>query len=345
MCVAVGKSVTKFKKGDHVGVGCFVDSCLECKQCKAGEEQYCEKGMTFTYGAVPSHGRAANGPGFESAPTYGGYSSQMVIHERFAVNIPKSYPLEKAGPLMCAAVTMYDPLKHFGAKPGSRVGILGLGGLGTMGVKLAKALGCHVTVISRAESKRAYALSIGADAYIAASDPEQLAKASKSLDLILDTISANHPVMTYLPLLDVSGTVVVLGLCTQPHDVPQLPLIFGRTGIHGSVIGGIRSTQEVVDLCAAQNIFPETKVVPVSEINRVFEELAKGNDTGLRYVLDVGNTLNASAFEACADVPPTKLPTVSLASKVQAALKLKAPSLALVVVGVAAGLLLARGGK
>lgn len=272
----------------------------------------------------------------------------MVIHERFAVLIPKSYPLEKAGPLLCAAITMYDPLIHFGAKPGMRVGIAGLGGLGTMGVKLAKALGCVVTVISRSESKRAYATSIGADSYVAMSDAAQLAKATKSLDLILDTISADHAVMPYLSMLDVSGSVIVLGLCTEPHAVPQLPLLFNRVGIHGSIIGGIRATQEVVDLCAAKKIYPETKLVPVSELNRVFEELAKGNDTGLRYVLDIGNTLNQGAFAACADVAPTKLPSPpapSFTCKVKAALKAKSPSLALLAVGVAAGLLLARRAK
>lgn len=345
MCVAVGAKVTKFRTGDHVGVGCFVDSCLSCKNCDKGEEQYCVKGATFTYGAAPTHGRANNGPGFESAPTYGGYSSQMVIHERFAIMIPKDYPLEKAGPLMCAAITMYDPLKHFGAKAGTRVAILGLGGLGTMGVKLAKALGCHVTVLSRNDSKRKYALSIGADAYVAVGDPEQVRAAGKSLDLILDTISANHDITTYLPLLDVSGIIVALGLCTQPHSVPQLPLIFNRTGIHGSVIGGIKTTQEVVDLCASKKIYPETKVVPVSELNRVFESLAAGNDTGVRYVLDIGNTLNESAFAACANVPPTKLPAPSAISKAKAALMTNAPSLGLVLVGVATGLLLARRGK
>jgi len=252
--------------GDHVGVGCFVDSCLECKQCKAGDEQYCEKSATFTYGAIPSHGRANSAPGIEMSPTFGGYSNQMVIHERFAIKIPKSYPLDKAGPLMCAAITMYDPMKHWGVKAGTRVGIMGLGGLGGMGVKLAKALGAHVTVISRSETKRAMAMKAGADAYIASDDAAQMSAGTKLLDLILDTIAANHDIMHYLGLLDVSGTIVTLGLCTMPHTVPQLPLIFNRTGVHGSLIGGIRSTQECMDLCAAHEIYPETKIVPVSDV-------------------------------------------------------------------------------
>jgi uncharacterized zinc-type alcohol dehydrogenase-like protein len=344
VCVSVGKKVTKFAKGDHVGVGCFVDSCLECSHCQAGEEQYCTKGCTFTYGAPAPHGRANPGPGFESAPTYGGYSTQMVIHERFAIKIPKSYPLEKAGPLMCAAITMYDPLKHFGAKAGTRVGIMGLGGLGTMGVKLAKALGCHVTVISRAESKRKYAMSIGADNYIAAADATQMAAAAKSLDLILDTISASHPVASYLSLLDINGSIIVLGICTEPFAVPQLPLIFGRNGIHGSVIGGIASTQEVVDLCAAKNIYPETKVVPVTDLNVVYEALSSGNDSGIRYVLDIANTLNDGAFAACADLPPPKFAShgPSLACKAKAALKQSGAPLAILALGLAAGALLAR---
>lgn len=303
VCVAVGSKVTKFAVGDHVGVGCFVDSCLECKQCKSGDEQYCSKGMTGTYGGQPKHGRAECGEG--QATTYGGYSTQMVVHEHFAIQIPKTYPLEKAGPLLCAAITMYDPLKHWGAKEGTRVGIAGLGGLGQMGVMLAKALGCHVTVLSRGDAKKEFAKKIGADRYIASTDKDEIAAAAKSLDLILNTISANHDIAEFLSLLDVSGVCVQLGLAPKPHAVSQLPLMFGRTSLAGSLIGGIKNTQEVVNLCAEKGIFPEVEVHPVTDINRIYEALDSGNDTGVRYVLDL-STLTEATFEACKSIAPPK---------------------------------------
>mmetsp|Transcript_6425 Transcript_6425/g.16463 ORF Transcript_6425/g.16463 Transcript_6425/m.16463 type:complete len:420 (+) Transcript_6425:67-1326(+) len=346
ICVAVGKKVTKFAVGDQVGVGCFVDSCLSCKQCDAGEEQYCEKGMTLTYGGEDKHGRATHGPGFEKLGTFGGYSSQMVIHERFAIKIPKSYPLEMAGPLMCAAITMYDPMKHFGAKAGTRIAIAGLGGLGMMGIKLAKALGCEVTVISRSSAKKDYALkTLGADRYIALDDAAALAAATKSLDLILDTVSADHDVMSYIPLLDVSGQHVCLGLCTKPHSVPQLPLIFNRVGVHGSVIGGIKNTQEVVDLCAAKGIYPEIKVVPVKELNSVFEKLSASNDAGIRYVLDIGKTLTEEAFGVCAEMDPPDFdkskPSPSTAELV-ASLQLPLMNIGFFTLGCCLGMLIMR---
>lgn len=290
-----------------MGVGCFVDSCLDCRFCKRGEEQYCDKQATFTYSFPNIHGRAPNGPGFEQLGTMGGYSTQMVCHERFAIKIPKDYPLEKAGPVMCAGITVYDPMVYHKAGPGTRLGIMGLGGLGMMAIKIGKALGCEVTVISRSDAKREYALGLGADKYVASSDPKQMGAAAKSLDLILNTISASHELMQYQPLLDTNGTMVLIGLPDAPFTVPAAPLIFGRQAVAGSIIGGIKATQEVIDLCAAKKIYPETKVVPVSELNGVFEKLAASNDAGVRYVLDIANTLTESAFEACAKVPPPDL--------------------------------------
>jgi uncharacterized zinc-type alcohol dehydrogenase-like protein len=225
----------------------------------------------------------------------------MVIHERFAIMLPKTYPLEKAGPIMCAGITMYDPMKHWGVKTGSRVGIVGLGGLGQIGIKLAKALGAIVTVVSRSEAKRDFAKKCGADNYVSAASAEQMTGASKTLDLILNTIPTGHDFTAYLPLLDQDGTLVMLGIAPEPQAVSAIPLIFSRTGIHGSLIGGIRNTQEVIDLCAKANIQMDTKVVSASEVNSIMEKLDTENDTGMRYVIDI-ETLK----EDCGVAPPPK---------------------------------------
>ena len=193
VAVAVGKKVTKFKVGDQVGVGVISDSCLNCIACKAGAENYCATGMTETYNSPFTYGRANPGPGHPTDRTFGGFASQMVVHEHFGIKIPEVCPLEKAGPLMCAAITMYDPLKHWKAGPGVRVGIVGLGGLGTMGIKLAKAMGATVTAISRSGSKRAVALSeLGCDAFVAMDTPSDVQACGKSLDLIISTVSDVH---------------------------------------------------------------------------------------------------------------------------------------------------------
>ncbi|KAK3233284.1 hypothetical protein CYMTET_56409 [Cymbomonas tetramitiformis] len=281
----VGSKVKKFQVGDHIGVGCFVDSCLDCAECSAGDEQYCSKGMTLTYNSAPTHGRC--GPPNPDVRTYGGYTNKMVIHERFAIKLPNTYPLEKAGPLMCAAITLWDPLRHWKVGPGSRVGIAGIGGLGHMGVKLARALGAEVTAITSSPGKVESAKAMGADHVVVSSDPESVKAATKSLDLILNTISAGHDVMNYVPLLDTNGSIVQLGLVTQPHTVNQLPLIFGRKSIAGSVIAGIKSTQLCIDFCAKMNIEPEVVIKPVSEIDAIYNILDTKNDGAMRYVLDM----------------------------------------------------------
>mmetsp|Transcript_26085 Transcript_26085/g.46384 ORF Transcript_26085/g.46384 Transcript_26085/m.46384 type:complete len:361 (-) Transcript_26085:173-1255(-) len=285
---AVGSNVTKFKVGDHAGVGCFVDSCLDCSQCTAGDEQYCEKGMTMTYNSKPVHGRA--GP-VESPTTYGGYSRTMVVNERFTIKIPDGYPMECAGPLMCAAITVWDPLRHWGAKEGTRVGIIGMGGLGMMGLKLAKALGCDVTAITSSPNKVDTCKEMGADHVIVSSDEECMKKAEKSLDLILNTVSASHEVATYIPLLFSSGTIVQLGGVTTDHKLNQMALLFARRSVAGSLIGGIKSTQECVDFCHKNNIVPTVDVVSCDKINEVYEILSTKNDAVKRYVLDIANTL------------------------------------------------------
>lgn len=228
-------------------------------------------------------------------------------------------------------------MKHFGVTKGTRVGVAGIGGLGVMGIKLAKALGCHVTAISRSERKRQIAMDAGADAFVATAEPKQMAGANKSLDLLLNTIAANHDVNTYLPLLAVSGTLVAIGLVPEPWSIYSASLLFGRTGVHGSVIGGIKNTQEVVDLCAASSIYPDIKVVPAKEVcwdrrppsppraqlaasvpwqvNRVFELLDRSNEAGVRYVLDIGQTLTEATFGAVAAAdPPEFVPPAQKAS-------------------------------
>mmetsp|Transcript_46851 Transcript_46851/g.117282 ORF Transcript_46851/g.117282 Transcript_46851/m.117282 type:complete len:361 (+) Transcript_46851:281-1363(+) len=285
---AVGSDVTKFKVGDHAGVGCFVDSCLDCSQCHAGDEQYCEKGMTGTYNGKPVHGRA--GP-VDAPTTYGGYSQTMVVNERFTIKIPQDYPLECAGPLMCAAITVWDPMMHWGVKEGTRVGILGMGGLGMMGLKLAKGLGCEVTVITSSPNKVESCKEMGADRVIVSSSEECMKKAALSLDLILNTVSATHEVATYIPLLASAGTIVQLGGVTTDHKLNQMPLMFNRRSVAGSLIGGIRATQECLDFCHKKGIRPNVEVVSCDKINDVYDILTTKNDAVRRYVLDIANTL------------------------------------------------------
>jgi uncharacterized zinc-type alcohol dehydrogenase-like protein len=211
----VGDKVTKVKVGDRVGVGCFIDACLECNMCKKGEENYCEKGMTGTFNSVKKHGRVNGNP---ELTTFGGYSGSNVVHEHFVMKIPDAIPMEKASPLFCAAITLYDPLRHWGYTVGEKrvVGIVGVGGLGTMGIKLAKALGHTVVAISRSADKEALAKSKGADHYVASSDPESVKNAPLKCDIILNTVGAKHDVNSYFPLLAQDGTLVQLGGCVHP---------------------------------------------------------------------------------------------------------------------------------
>ena len=285
---SVGKNVTKFNVGDSIGVGCFVDSCRDCAACKCGDEQYCGKGMTLTYNSPRAHGRA--GP-LEDTPTKGGYSSKYVVNENYGIKVPKSYPLEKAGPVMCSAITLWDPLMHFGAgKGGKKVGIAGIGGLGVMGIKLALALGNEVYGITNSPGKKAKIEEFGAKCVVA-SDPEAMKAMAGTFDLILDTVSAKHDLMTYIPLLAHDGTHVLLGLVTEPFSFVSLPMIFQRTKVAGSVIAGIKSTQDCMDFCAEKNIYQETQLVPCDKVNWVLEKLKSVNDTPVRYVLDIKNTM------------------------------------------------------
>jgi len=293
VCTEVGAGVTKFRVGDHVGVGCMVDSCLDCPQCTAGEEQKCSKHVGTYNGADNGSGRAETFPA--GGHTLGGYCTKMVVDENFGILIPSGYPLECAGPVMCAGITMYDPLKKSGVQAGSHVGIVGLGGLGQMGIKLAKALGCTVSVISRSDSKRDYAVTTcGADKFIVSSDAEQMRSGAGTMDIILNTIPSYHDYCQYNSLLSEKPLAkqILLGLHKGIGAAMVVDkLLCGKSKVGMSGIGGIQNTQEVVDLCAKNDIRPDIKVMPVTDLNLVYELLDKGNKDNMRYVLDLEGTL------------------------------------------------------
>ncbi|HYJ55500.1 MAG TPA: NAD(P)-dependent alcohol dehydrogenase [Mycobacterium sp.] len=272
----IGPGVTKFKVGDRVGVGCFVDSCRECAQCRAGEEQYCDNpGMVGTY----------NGVGRDGQPTQGGYSGAIVVDENYVLSIPDALPLDKAAPLLCAGITTYSPLRHWGAGPGKRVAVIGLGGLGHMAVKLAVAMGADVTVLSQSLKKMEDGLRLGAGQYRATNDPDTFEQLAGSFDLILNTVSANLDLADYLGLLKLDGTLVELGMPEHPMEVPAPALIFGRRSIAGSLIGGIAETQQMLDFCAEHDVTPEIEVIEPDYLNDAYERVL-ASDVRYRFVID-----------------------------------------------------------
>lgn len=291
----VGAKVTKFKVGDTVGVGCFVDACLDCEMCKAGDENYCLKGFTGTYNGTKQHGRIG---GNQDTKTFGGYSGSNVVHEDFVIKIPEGMDASKAAPIMCAGITMYSPLNHWGAtKGGKTVGIIGIGGLGTMGIKLAKALGNKVVAISTSNKKEQMAKDKGADVFVVSTDPEQVKANARSCDLILNTVTVHHDAMPYISMLKKNGTIVQLGLITQTMELKQMPFIGGRLSFSGSVIGGIRETQECIDLCFKHGIYPDCQMVEAKEIDWVWDQLNNNsNADGLRYVIDIKKSLENKDF-------------------------------------------------
>jgi uncharacterized zinc-type alcohol dehydrogenase-like protein len=275
----VGSEVTKYKVGDHVGVGCFVDSCRECENCKAGLEQYCTGGgMVGTYNAV----------GRDGEPTQGGYSGAIVVDENYVLRIPDSIPLDKAAPLLCAGVTLYSPLRHWDAGPGKKVAVIGLGGLGHMGVKLAKAMGAHVTVLSQSLKKMEDGLRLGADEYYATSDEDTFGKLAGQFDLILNTVSANLSMGAYLGLLKRDGTLVELGAPERPLEVPFFPLGAMRRSIAGSMIGGIPETQEMLDFCAKHGITSDIEMIKMQDIETAYARMLK-SDVKYRFVIDMAS--------------------------------------------------------
>ena len=278
----VGDQVKKWKIGDTVGIGCFVDSCRKCEPCKKGDEQYCDKGPHYTYNSRERDGKT---------PTHGGYSTRITVDENYLLRIPESISLEKAAPLLCAGITTYSPLRHFGVKKGDSVAIAGLGGVGHMGVKLAKAMGSKVAVLSHSTNKMDDALRLGADEFIPTKNRDVFQKNAKRFHFILDTISARHDYADYLNLLRLDGTMVLLGL-PDPAPLSAAPLIMGRRRLAGSVIGGIRETQEMLDFCAQHNVASDTEIIPVQKINEAYERVLK-NDVRYRFVIDIASLKSA----------------------------------------------------
>ncbi|WP_329364966.1 NAD(P)-dependent alcohol dehydrogenase [Streptomyces sp. NBC_01483] len=272
----VGSGVTKFKVGDRVGVGCLVDSCRECENCKAGLEQYCTgSGGVGTYNALDKNGE----------PTYGGYSEKIVVDENYTVRIPDGISLDVAAPLLCAGITTYSPLKHWNAGPGKKVAILGMGGLGHMGVKIADALGAEVTVLSQSLRKKDDGLKLGADHYYATSDPKTFEKLRGTFDLILSTVSAPLDLDAYLSLLKTDGAFVNVGAPEEPVKLNLFSVIGGRKTLAGSGIGGIQETQEMLDFCAEHGFGAEIELISASEINDAYERVL-ASDVRYRFVID-----------------------------------------------------------
>jgi uncharacterized zinc-type alcohol dehydrogenase-like protein len=278
---SVGSAVTKYRAGDTVGVGCFIDSCRECVSCKEGLEQYCTVGMNGTYNSKEKDGKT---------PTYGGYSTRIVVDENYVLRIPKNIPLDKAAPLLCAGITTYSPLRHWKVSKGQKVAVMGLGGLGHMGVKLAAAMGAEVTVLSRSESKRSDAIRLGAKHYVSSSDPKNLENLQRQFDLILNTVSAPHDISPFLQTLKRDGTMVLLGVPEKAPILEAFDLIGGRRRIAGSLIGGIKETQEMLDFCAEKGIASDIETIPIQKINEAYERMIKG-DVKYRFVIDIA-TLN-----------------------------------------------------
>ena len=271
----VGSDVTKYAVGDRVGVGCMVNSCRECENCLAGEEQYCLKGNVGTYGAIDRDGTV----------TQGGYSQKIVVDQDFVLRVPESIPYEKAAPLLCAGITTYSPLNHWNAGPGKKVAIVGLGGLGHMAVKIAHAMGAEVTVLSQTLSKKDDGLKMGADHYYATSYPETFDKLKNTFDLIVNTVSAPLDLKLYLQTLTLDGTMVNVGAPPEPLPIQVFTLFTNRRSFAGSSIGGIRETQEMLDFCAEKGIAPEVEVIPASDINEAYERVLK-SDVRYRFVID-----------------------------------------------------------
>ncbi|GAA3298224.1 NAD(P)-dependent alcohol dehydrogenase [Glutamicibacter nicotianae] len=270
----VGSAITKHKLGDRVGVGCLVNSCMECENCLAGDQQFCEQSVG-TYGSLDRDG----------SMTQGGYATHVVVDENFALNIPEGISLDVAAPLLCAGITTFSPLKHWGAGPGKKVAVVGLGGLGHMAVKLASAMGAEVTVLSQSLKKREDGLKLGASDYRATSDENTFKDLRKSFDLIINTVSASIDISSYLGLLRVNGTLVNVGAPAEPLPVNAFALIGGRRSFAGSQIGGIEETQEMLDFCAEHGIGAEIEVIDATQINEAYERVL-ASDVRYRFVID-----------------------------------------------------------
>ncbi len=275
----VGSQVTRFKVGDFAGVGCFVDSCRECSSCREGLEQYCEVGANFTYNGVEKD---------QKTRTQGGYSTQIVVDERYTLKIPENLPLDASAPLLCAGITLYSPLRHWKAGPGKKVAILGLGGLGHMGVKLARAMGAEVTVLSHSRNKEADAKRLGAHHFYSTSDSETFKLLESSFDLVLNTVSAALDWDQYVNLLKRDGTFVLLGIPDRQVPLAAFSLVGGRRSLAGSLIGGIAETQEMLDFCGLHEIVSDIELIPMNQINEAYERVIR-SEVRYRFVIDMGS--------------------------------------------------------
>jgi len=273
----VGSAVKKFKEGDLAGVGCLVDSCRDCQNCKEGLEQYCENGSVGTYNSYEKDGKTV---------TYGGYSNRIVTTEDFVLKVSEKLPLEGVAPLLCAGITTYSPLRHWKVGKGHKVGVLGLGGLGHMAVKFAASFGAEVTMLSTSPQKEADAKRLGAHRFALTKDKDQLKELTKYFDFIIDTVSAEHDYNMYLNMLNTNGVMICVGAPPAPAQVPAFNLIFQRRSIAGSLIGGLPETQEMLDYCAEHNIVSDVEVIPMEEINEAYERMLKG-DVRYRFVIDM----------------------------------------------------------
>jgi alcohol dehydrogenase (NADP+) len=275
----VGKAVQRFKEGDLAGVGCMVDSCRTCDPCRRDLEQFCVRGAAMTYNGTEMD---------RKTPTYGGYATRVVVDERFTLRIPKGLDPAGAAPLLCAGITTYSPLRHWKVGKGSRVGVVGLGGLGHMGVKLASAMGAEVTMLSTSRTKEADARRLGAHHFALTSDDATFKKLGGHFDFILDTISARHDYNAYLNMLRVDGAMVLLGVPPEPAPVHAFSLIGGRRTLAGSLIGGIAETQEMLDYCAEHAVVADVEVIPIQKINEAYERMVKG-DVRYRFSIDLAS--------------------------------------------------------
>jgi uncharacterized zinc-type alcohol dehydrogenase-like protein len=278
--VSVGPDVTRFKPGDDVGVGCMVDSCRHCAACEQGLEQYCEEIPTYTYNGVDRHDRM---------PTFGGYSERIVVSDKFVLKIPDGLDLKGAAPLLCAGITTWSPLRHWKVGKGSKVAVVGLGGLGHMALKLAKAMGAHVTLFTRSSGKEKDARRLGADNVVLSTDKGQMAAVNGRFELIIDTVPYVHDLNPYLPSLSLNGTLVLVGFLGGLEPVLNtIPMIMGRKSVAGSVIGGIPETQELLDFCGKHGITSDVEVIKIQDINQAYERMLK-SDVKYRFVIDMAS--------------------------------------------------------
>ena len=276
---SVGSDVKKYKQGDTVGVGCMVDSCKSCDQCDNNEEQFCREGMVGTYAGKDRE---------TGEMTQGGYSKHVVVREEFVLSIPQNLDLSRVAPLLCAGITTYSPLHKWGVKKGSRVAVVGLGGLGHMAVKNAVAMGAEVSVVGRSESKKEDAVKLGAQHYLVSTNDDEMKESQSAFDVIIDTVPVKHDLSIYTPLLDIDGALIIVGQVGPVEELNTVPLLMGRRQVAGSLIGGIAETQQMLDFCGENNVLPECEMINIDEINTAYERM-ENSDVRYRFVIDMAS--------------------------------------------------------